>query len=154
MRALLQRVSAASVSVDNVITGQIGEGFLVFLGVGKSDTQEDLEYLVDKVINLRVFPDEHGKFDRSVQDVGGEILLVSQFTLYADTRKGRRPGFSDAMPVNEAKELFIEATEVFRNSGVNIETGVFQADMSVSLVNEGPVTLLIDSVDRLKPRNV
>jgi len=126
----------------------------VFLGVGKSDTQEDLEYLVDKVINLRVFPDEHGKFDRSVQDVGGEILLVSQFTLYADTRKGRRPGFSDAMPVNEAKELFIEATEAFRNSGVNIETGVFQADMSVSLVNEGPVTLLIDSVDRLKPRNV
>ena len=154
MRALLQRVSSASVSVDNVITGQIGEGFLVFLGVGKSDTQEDLEYLVDKVINLRVFPDEHGKFDRSVQDVGGEILLVSQFTLYADTRKGRRPSFSDAMPVNEAKELFIEATEVFRNSGVNIETGVFQADMSVSLVNEGPVTLLIDSVDRLKPRNV
>lgn len=126
----------------------------MFLGVGKSDTQEDLEYLVDKVINLRVFPDEHGKFDRSVQDVGGEILLVSQFTLYADTRKGRRPSFSDAMPVNEAKELFIEATEAFRNSGVNIETGVFQADMSVSLVNEGPVTLLIDSVDRLKPRNV
>ncbi len=153
MRALLQRVSAASVSVDNVITGQIGEGFLVFLGVGKSDTQGDLEYLVDKVINLRVFPDEHGKFDRSVQDVGGEILLVSQFTLYADTRKGRRPSFSDAMPVNEAKELFIEATEAFRNSGVNIETGVFQADMSVSLVNEGPVTLLIDTVDRLKPRN-
>ena len=126
----------------------------MFLGVGKSDTQEDLEYLVDKVINLRVFPDEHGKFDRSVQEIGGEILLVSQFTLYADTRKGRRPGFSDAMPVNEAKELFIEATEAFRNSGVNIETGVFQADMSVSLVNEGPVTLLIDSVDRLKPRNV
>ena len=126
----------------------------MFLGVGKSDTQEDLEYLVDKVINLRVFPDEHGKFDRAVQDVGGEILLVSQFTLYADTRKGRRPSFSDAMPVNEAKELFIEATEAFRNSGVNIETGVFQADMSVSLVNEGPVTLLIDSVDRLKPRNV
>ena len=126
----------------------------MFLGVGKSDTQEDLEYLVDKVINLRVFPDEHGKFDRSVQEVGGEILLVSQFTLYADTRKGRRPSFSDAMPVNEAKELFIEATEAFRNSGVNIETGVFQADMSVSLVNEGPVTLLIDSVDRLKPRNV
>ena len=154
MRALLHRVSAASVAVDNVITGQIGGGFLVCLGVGKSDTQEDLEYLVDKVINLRVFPDEHGKFDRSVQDVGGEILLVSQFTLYADTRKGRRPSFSDAMPVNEAKELFIEATEAFRNSGVNIETGVFQADMSVSLVNEGPVTLLIDSVDRLKPRNV
>ena len=153
MRALLQRVSAASVSVDNVITGQIGGGFLVFLGGGKSDTQEDLEYLVDKVINLRVFPDEHGKFDRSVQDVGGEILLVSQFTLYADTRKGRRPGFSDAMPVNEAKELFIEATEAFRNSGVNIETGVFQADMSVSLVNEGPVTLLVDSADRLKSRN-
>ena len=126
----------------------------MFLGVGKSDTQEDLEYLVDKVINLRVFPDEHGKFDRSVQDVGGEILLVSQFTLYADTRKGRRPSFSDAMPVNEAKELFIEATEAFRNSGVNIETGVFQADMSVSLVNEGPVTLLINSADRLKPRNV
>ena len=126
----------------------------MFLGVGKSDTQEDLEYLVDKVINLRVFPDEHGKFDRSVQEVGGEILLVSQFTLYADTRKGRRPGFSDAMPVNEAKELFVEATEACRNSGVNIETGVFQADMSVSLVNEGPVTLLIDSVDRLKPRNV
>ena len=125
----------------------------MFLGVGKSDTQEDLEYLVDKVINLRVFPDEHGKFDRSVQDVGGEILLVSQFTLYADTRKGRRPSFSDAMPVNEAKELFVEATEAFRNSGVNIETGVFQADMSVSLVNEGPVTLLIDTVDRLKPRN-
>ena len=126
----------------------------MFLGVGKSDTQEDLEYLVDKVINLRVFPDEHGKFDRSVQEIGGEILLVSQFTLYADTRKGRRPSFSDAMPVNEAKELFVEATEAFRNSGVNIETGVFQADMSVSLVNEGPVTLLIDSVDRLKPRNV
>ena len=126
----------------------------MFLGVGKSDTQEDLEYLVDKVINLRVFPDEHGKFDRSVQEVGGEILLVSQFTLYADTRKGRRPSFSDAMPVNEAKELFIEATEAFRNSGVNIETGVFQADMSVSLVNEGPVTLLINSADRLKPRNV
>ena len=125
----------------------------MFLGVGKSDTQEDLEYLVDKVINLRVFPDEHGKFDRSVQDVGGEILLVSQFTLYADTRKGRRPSFSDAMPVIEEKEFFVEGTEDFRNSGVKIETRVFQADMSVSLVNEGPVTLLIDTVDRLKPRN-
>ena len=153
MRALIQRVSSASVSVDSVITGQIGRGFLVFLGIGKSDTEDDMTYLVDKVINLRVFSDEQGKFDRSVQDVGGEILLVSQFTLYADTRKGRRPGFSDAMPVHEAKELFIKATEYFRNSGVNIETGVFPADMSVSLVNEGPVTLLVDSADRLKSRN-
>ena len=111
MRALVQRTSSASVSVDSVITGQIGRGFLVFLGIGKSDTEDDMTYLVDKVINLRVFSDEQGKFDRSVQDVGGEILLVSQFTLYADTRKGRRPGFSDAMSVHEAKELFIKATE-------------------------------------------
>ena len=150
MRALIQRVSSASVSVDGVITGQIGSGFVVFLGIGRPDTEDDLMYLVDKVIKLRICSDEQGKFDKSVQDVGGAILLVSQFTLYADTRKGRRPGFSDAMPVHEAKEVFTRVTETFRSSGVNIETGVFQADMSVSLVNDGPVTLLIDSTDRLK----
>ncbi|MQG01707.1 MAG: D-tyrosyl-tRNA(Tyr) deacylase, partial [SAR202 cluster bacterium] len=110
MRALIQRVSSASVSVDGVITGQIGSGFVVLLGIGKSDTEDDLLYLVDKVIKVRVFSDEQGKFDKSVQDVGGAILLVSQFTLYADTRKGRRPGFSDAMPVHEAKEVFTRVT--------------------------------------------
>jgi D-tyrosyl-tRNA(Tyr) deacylase len=158
MRAVIQRVSSASVTVDGEpngreIIGAIDAGLLVLLGVGRDDTPQDAEYIVDKTVNLRIFPDADGRFDRSVLDTQGELLVVSQFTLYADTRKGRRPSFTDAAPPDIAKAQFDATVERFRATGLTVETGRFQAMMDVALVNDGPVTITLDSADRLRPRS-
>lgn len=152
MRALVQRVTQASVTVDGQQAGAIGPGLLVFLGMGQGDTEADAAYLVDKVSNLRIFPDAEGKFNRSALDVGGELLVVSQFTLYADTRRGRRPSFTGAAPPQDAEALFQHAVALFTATGLKVETGRFQAHMLVSLVNDGPVTVWLDSADRHRPR--
>lgn len=144
MRALLQRVTEARVFVDRAITGEIGAGLLVLLGVSKLDTEADAEFVAQKVLNLRIFEDEHGKMNRSLLDTGGAMLLVSQFTLYGDCRKGRRPSFDDAAPAEQARALYEHFVAIARRS-VRVETGVFQAHMSVSLVNDGPVTLLVET---------
>lgn len=145
MRSVVQRVSRASVRVGGETVGQIGKGFLVLLGVGENDTSQDLEWMIDKIIGLRVFEDEEGKMNRSIIDEKGEILLVSQFTLYGDCRKGRRPSFTAAAPPDKAKALYEEAVTKIAAKGVDVETGIFQAEMKVELVNDGPVTLLLDS---------
>ncbi len=145
MRCVVQRVSKASVTVDNQIVGKIDEGLLVLWGVGEQDGEEDCRWLVDKVVGLRIFEDEEGKMNRSILDVKGEILMVSQFTLYGDCRKGRRPSFSSAAPPEKAKALFDQAVAKMREYDIKVETGIFQADMKVELVNDGPVTLLLDS---------
>ncbi len=147
MRAVLQRVSSASVAVDGAIVGQIGHGLLALLGVGKGDTEQDADLLARKVVELRVFQDDAGKMNLSLKDTGGSLLVVSQFTLYGDTRKGRRPSFDPAAPPDEARRLYERFVEAARAQGVAVETGVFQAMMSVSLVNEGPVTFLVESRD-------
>jgi D-tyrosyl-tRNA(Tyr) deacylase len=147
MRAVIQRVSSASVTVDGAVAGRIGAGLLVLLGVGKGDTEADAETLARKIVELRVFQDEAGKMNLSVKDTGGALLVVSQFTLYGDTRKGRRPSFDLAAPPEEARRLYEKFVEAARAQGVAVETGVFQAMMSVSLVNEGPVTFLVESRD-------
>ncbi|MEJ5370078.1 MAG: D-aminoacyl-tRNA deacylase [Bryobacteraceae bacterium] len=147
MRAVIQRVSSASVAVDGRVAGSIGPGLLVLLGVGKGDTEQDAEALARKIVKLRVFQDEAGKMNLSVKDTGGSLLVVSQFTLYGDTRKGRRPSFDQAAPPEEARRLYERFVEAARSLGVRVETGVFQAMMSVSLVNEGPVTFLVESRD-------
>ncbi len=144
MRAVVQRVTRASVTVDDKIVGQIGKGVLVLLGVAQTDTEKDVDYLVEKIVNLRIFDDENGKMNLSLSDTGGEILAVSQFTLYGDTRRGRRPSYIDAaVPerANELYELFVRQAKKF----ARVETGQFQAMMQVELVNDGPVTILIDS---------
>ncbi|AHF07463.1 D-aminoacyl-tRNA deacylase [Desulfitobacterium metallireducens] len=145
MRSVVQRVSQSCVRVDGEIVGQIGKGFLVLLGVGGNDTSQDLDWMVDKIIGLRVFEDEAGKMNRSILEEKGGILLVSQFTLYGDCRKGRRPSFSSAASPEKAKALYEEAISKIVLRGVHVETGIFQADMKVELVNDGPVTLLLDS---------
>jgi D-tyrosyl-tRNA(Tyr) deacylase len=147
MRAVLQRVSSAEVTVDGAVVGRIGPGLLVLLGVGKGDTEQDAEMLARKIVELRVFQDDAGKMNLSVKDTGGSLLVVSQFTLYGDTRKGRRPSFDQAAPPEEARRLYERFVEAARAQGVAVETGVFQAMMSVSLVNEGPVTFLVESRD-------
>ena len=152
MRALVQRVSQASVTVADQTVGAIGAGLLVLLGFSAEDTHEDADYIVGKAIHLRIFADEEGKFNRSALDVGAELLLVSQFTLYADTRRGRRPSFSSAAPPDKAEADFARAVELFRQSGLRVETGVFQAHMMVHSTNDGPVTILLDSADRNRPR--
>lgn len=144
MRALVQRVREASVWVDGEAVGRIGAGLLVFLGVHQTDTEADVAYLVDKVTNLRIFPDEQGRMNRSLKDASGEALIVSQFTLYGDCKKGRRPSYSEAAPPSEAERLY-EAFCAAMKETVPVETGEFQAHMEVSLVNDGPVTLMIDS---------
>jgi len=153
MRAVIQRVSGASVTVDGRPVGAIDTGLLVLLGVGRDDTPQDAEYVVNKIVNLRIFPEADGRFDRSVLDIGGALLVVSQFTLYADIRKGRRPSFTDAAPPDIAKAQFDAAVERFRATGLTVETGCFQAMMDVALVNDGPVTITIDSADRVRPRS-
>ncbi len=145
MRAVVQRVGRASVSVDGQTIGRIGRGLLVLLGVGEQDKERDLEYMVNKILGLRIFPDDAGLMNRSLLDVGGELLAVSQFTLYGDCRKGKRPSFVKAMKPLEAEEMFDRFVEACRSRGVVVETGRFGAMMDVELVNEGPVTLLIDS---------
>lgn len=148
MKVLVQRVTRASVSVAGEEVGKIGRGLVVLVGVAAGDKEEDAQYLVPKITNLRIFTDEQGKFNLSAQDIGGELLLVSQFTLLADTRKGRRPSFIEAAPPERAEELFRYFVELARASGLGIATGRFQQYMQVEIHNDGPVTLLLDSRDR------
>jgi D-tyrosyl-tRNA(Tyr) deacylase len=145
MRAVVQRVSEGKVKVEGNIVGQIGRGFVVLLGVGTEDGKGDAEHMAEKICNLRVFEDEEGKMNLSLNDVGGELLVISQFTLYGDCRKGRRPSFVEAAPPKEADELYRYFVELCRTKGIRTETGVFQAHMEVELTNDGPVTLLLDS---------
>lgn len=145
MRAVVQRVSKGSVTVEGRETGSIGKGFVVLLGVSVDDDMEDVRYMAEKVVNLRVFEDADGKINLSLKDVGGELLVVSQFTLYGDCRKGRRPSFTQAAHPDKAEELYQEFVKVCREKGVTVETGQFQAHMEVALINDGPVTLIIHS---------
>lgn len=145
MRACVQRVSRASVTVADEITGQIGVGLVVLLGVAQDDTEVDARYLADKVVGLRIFPDDDDKMNRSVQEIGGGVLAISQFTLLGDCRRGRRPGFVDAAPPELAEQLYECFVEIVRASGVNVACGRFRHHMDVELVNDGPVTLLLDS---------
>jgi D-tyrosyl-tRNA(Tyr) deacylase len=145
MRAVVQRVSRAKVSVNQSISGEIGPGLLVLLGVGHNDTEADANYLCEKIAGLRIFEDEDGKMNRSVRDSGGSVLAVSQFTLYGDVRRGKRPSFDDAAPPEPARRLYEFFVECIRASGLRCETGRFQEMMQVELVNEGPVTILLDS---------
>ena len=145
MRAVVQRVSRASVTVDSQIVGRIDAGWLVLLGVAKGDGPEDAARLAEKILSLRAFPDEAGKMNRSVQDVRGGILVVSQFTLMADCRAGRQPGFSDAADPETAEEHYLAFARMVHVPGLEVATGVFGADMAVELVNDGPVTFLLDS---------
>lgn len=149
MRAVLQRVASGKVTVENEITGQIGAGFVVLLGVGANDTEAEVELLANKIANLRVFADGEGKFNLSALDVKAEMLVVSQFTLFADCRKGRRPSFTDAARPELAVPLYERFVERLRAMGFKVETGVFQADMLVEIHNSGPVTIWLDT-DELK----
>ncbi len=148
MRVVLQRVAHASVTVDGEIIGKIQRGFLLLVGVTHDDAMEDMEYLVRKIVQMRIFEDEEGKLNRSIQDIGGEILSVSQFTLYAETKKGNRPSFSKAAPGDVALEMFEQFNGLLRETGIPVETGQFGADMKVELLNDGPVTILLDSNTR------
>lgn len=145
MRVLLQRVNSASVKIEDSIVGDIEEGLLCFVGISVNDNSEDIDYIVSKTLGLRIFSNEDGKFDFSIRDICGELLIVSQFTLYANTQKGKRPSFTSAMPPIKASELFDETVQKFRESGLKVETGQFQEEMQVSLTNDGPVTIMIDS---------
>ena len=148
MKALLQRVSAASVSIDGKEVGRTGRGLVVFVGVADGDSREDADYLVQKTINLRIFSDETGRFNLSLADIGGEMLLVSQFTLLADTRKGRRPSFADAAAAQEAEGLFNLFVDKAMASGLKVATGRFQQYMQVEIHNDGPVTIMLDSREK------
>jgi D-aminoacyl-tRNA deacylase len=145
VRAVIQRVSRAKVTVDDEITGEIGRGLLVLLGVAAADTRADADYLADKIIGLRVFEDSGGKMNLALADIEGAVLAVSQFTLYGDVRRGRRPSFDAAAPPQPARELYEYFVEKIRAAGIRCETGKFQETMQVELVNEGPVTILLDS---------
>jgi len=145
VRAVVQRVSRAKVTVEGAVTGEIAHGLLVLLGVGAADTRADADYLADKVIGLRIFEDDGGKMNLSVSDVGGAVLAVSQFTLYGDVRRGKRPSFDAAAPPQPARELYEYFVEKIRSAGLRCETGRFQERMQVELVNQGPVTILLDS---------
>lgn len=145
MRAVVQRVTRANVTVDARVAGEISNGMVVLLGVGREDTAESAAYLAEKIANLRIFADEAGKMNRSLVETGGSALVVSQFTLYGDTRGGRRPSYTRAAPPEEANRLYEEFVRALRSHGIRVETGVFQAHMEVELVNDGPVTVLLDS---------
>jgi D-tyrosyl-tRNA(Tyr) deacylase len=148
MKLVIQRVKEASVRVNDDVTGAIRTGLLVFVGIARTDTHEDADYLVDKLIGLRVFPDESGKMNRNVAEARGSVLVVYQFTLYGDCRRGKRPSFDEAAPPDEAIALYGYFLEQIRRGPVPVESGVFQASMQVHLVNDGPVTILIDSGGR------
>ncbi|MCB0202350.1 MAG: D-tyrosyl-tRNA(Tyr) deacylase [Anaerolineae bacterium] len=148
MRAVVQRVSQASVTVDEQVVGAIGRGFLVLLGVTHDDGEAEAAWLARKIAGLRIFEDEEGKFNRALADVDGAVLVVSQFTLYGDARKGRRPSFTEAARPEQAEPLCDRFVELLRAEGIAVETGIFGAMMAVSLVNDGPVTLLLDTADR------
>lgn len=145
MKIVLQRVSEAAVTVSGQSIGRIGPGLVLLVGMGHNDTEEQARYLAEKCLNLRIFEDDAGKMNRSVMDVGGEILAISQFTLYGDTRKGRRPGFSDAAPPEMAEPLYERFVELLRPGGIKVETGRFGARMSVRIHNDGPVTLILEA---------
>jgi D-aminoacyl-tRNA deacylase len=145
VRGVIQRVTRASVRVDTQVTGEIGAGLLILLGVSRTDNQESSVYLAEKIVNLRIFSDSAGKMNLSLTDIGGSALVVSQFTLYGDTRGGRRPSYIQAAPPEEANRLYEEFVRAMRGLGIKVETGVFQAHMQVELVNDGPVTILLDS---------
>ncbi len=148
MRALLQRVSSAKVEVEGCVLGEISSGVLILLGVRFDDTEEDINYLINKIANLRIFEDSHGKINLSLLETGGEALIVSQFTLYADTRRGRRPGFNDAASPSLAEPLYNSFCKAMADLGVPVATGRFGAMMDVSLVNQGPVTIMLESEKR------
>ena len=148
MKALLQRVTGASVSVDDEVVGRIGQGLVIFVGVADGDTEKDAQYLAQKAASLRIFADEVGKFNLSALDINGELLVVSQFTLLADTKKGRRPSFIEAAPPAQAEELFERFVAQARATGLKVETGRFQQYMQVEIHNDGPVTILLDSRDK------
>ena len=145
MRAVIQRVSKASVSINGQSVGKIGAGLCVLLGVGVGDSEREAEWMADKIVNLRIFEDDDGKMNRALADVGGGILIVSQFTLYGDCRKGRRPSFTEAAPAEEGNRLYEYFVEQVKNRGVEVACGVFQAHMAVEIVNDGPVTLILDT---------
>tara|TARA_B100001245_G_scaffold1173_1_gene897 strand:+ start:333 stop:776 length:444 start_codon:yes stop_codon:yes gene_type:complete len=145
MRVILQRVNSANVKVSDAVVGEIQKGLLVLVGIAAEDNAEDVDYIVGKTLGLRIFNNEKGRFDLSVQDIKGDLLVVSQFTLYADTRKGKRPSFISAMEPTDASKLFNITVRKFKESGLKVETGKFQEEMQVSLINDGPVTIFIDS---------
>jgi D-tyrosyl-tRNA(Tyr) deacylase len=151
MRAVLQRVSQAEVRVADAVIGKIGRGFVILLGVAKDDTEKDAGFIADKVLGMRVFADAAGKMNLALYQVGGELLVISQFTLLADTESGRRPSFIGAAPPDEARRLYEHFLSLVRNGGVKVETGEFGATMAVSLINDGPVTIVLDSRSRPNP---
>ncbi len=153
MRAVVQRVRSARVEVGGAVVGAIDRGLLAYLGFGRGDTDEDRAWVLSKIVGLRVFEDGAGKMSLSLEDVSGAILLVSQFTLYGDLRRGRRPSFDDAMPPEDAQRAYEATVEAARATGLRVETGRFRADMQVHSVNDGPVTLWIDSAARSAPRS-
>ncbi|GAB4179153.1 MAG: D-aminoacyl-tRNA deacylase [Calditrichia bacterium] len=153
MIVVLQRVKKASVTVENKVVGKIGPGFLLLVGVGAEDSEEDAVWLADKIAGLRVFNDEAGKMNLDIFHIGGQVLSVSQFTLYGSIRKGKRPSFTRAAPPEKGKQLFEYFNQLLRNKNLMVETGTFGAMMDVELINDGPVTLILDSNDRFKPRN-
>lgn len=148
MRAVIQRVSQASVAVDDHIIGSIGRGFMVLLGVADGDTEEDMNYLVKKITQMRIFEDEQGKMNLSLKDTDGSLLIISQFTLFASTRKGNRPSFTEAGAPDFSKEMYLKFIDACRNQGIHTEEGEFGAHMAVSLINDGPVTITMDSRQR------
>ena len=145
MRAVIQRVSRGSVTIDRGETRSIGQGLVVLIGIHPNDTLREIDWMSDKIVHLRIFEDDEGKMNRSVQDIGGQVLIVSQFTLYGDCRKGRRPGYSAAAPPSVAKPLYEQFVDRMNTLSDGVESGSFQAYMEVELVNDGPVTLLLDS---------
>ncbi|MDO4580983.1 MAG: D-aminoacyl-tRNA deacylase [Bacillota bacterium] len=145
MRALIQRVKRGSVSIDGRLKGEIGSGYVLLLGVGREDGEDDIAYLVRKTVNLRIFADGDGKINLSLRDTGGQMLIISQFTLYADTSRGNRPGFEPAAPPEQAARLYERFVAAMRAEGVPVQTGEFGADMTVEIINDGPVTIMLDS---------
>lgn len=147
MKVIVQRASRASVTVDGVITGSIDKGFMLLIGFTHTDTIDEINLLARKVIGLRIFEDEFGKINKSLADVNGSILAISQFTLYADCKKGNRPSFTTAMPFDKANDMYIKFCDTLRSANIKVETGVFGADMKIDFINDGPVTIILDSND-------